>query len=107
MLWEPFIPCSQSQQGALNGAQTPRAAPPHAVLLSWAACGVPRAPHEHGPSQSLPCARPTKLRGGGSAGFSTSEMLRLTPRLHLASVNISPGRRQEPGGTGATASPSK
>lgn len=23
MLWEPFIPCSQSRQGALNGARTP------------------------------------------------------------------------------------
>lgn len=54
-----------------------------------------------------PCPRPTQPRAGESTGFSTPELLRLTPGLHLPSLSISPDRRQEPKGPAASAPPSK
>lgn len=109
MLQEPSIPRSQPRQGALNGARTP-AVPPHTVFLSRAArqlVGFPEHPTGMDPAGPCPAPGRQNPRASGSAGFSTSKMLRLTPGLHLSSLSISPGRRQEPGGTGATAPPSK
>lgn len=81
MLWDPSIPCSQSGQGALNGARTP-AVPPHTVFLSR---GVRRLvgflEHPTGIDPAGPCPAPGR-HSPGQVGVQGSAPLKCSGSPH-------------------------